>query len=63
MKAPIKVYVTFKDGELITFTATEFRLNEVARLLIILDKQTSDVKVINLDEVRFYEVTVEENNG
>lgn len=59
----IKVHVTFKDGELITFTATEFKLNKVARLVIIFDEQTSDVKVINLDEVRFYKVTVEENNG
>lgn len=59
----IKIHVTFKDGELITFTATEFTLNEVARLIVLLDDQNSDVKVINLDEVRFYKVIVEENNG
>ena len=59
----IKVHVTFKDGELITFNATEFKLNETARLVVLFDAQTSDVKAINLDEVRFYKVTVEENDG
>lgn len=59
----IKLHVTFEDGELITFTATKFMLNETARLVVLLDEQTSDVKAINLDEVRFYKVTVEETNG
>ena len=39
MKAPIKVHVTFIDGEFITYEPTEVSFNAMARTLVLFDEK------------------------
>ena len=63
MKAPIKVHVTFSDGEFITYEPTEVSLNAMARTLVLFDEKERSTRVINLEAIRYYKVIVEDNNG
>ena len=63
MKAPIKVHVTFIDGEFITYEPTEVSLNAMARTLVLFKEKVRSTRVINLEAIRYYKVIVEDNNG
>lgn len=58
------IHVTFKDGELITFKGNHVNTNDDSRYLIIGHPDADkNIMCINLDEIRFYKVTLEDNNG
>ena len=59
-----KIHVTFKDGELLTFESKNVNTNDDSRYLIIGHSDVdNNIMFINLDEIRFYKVVMEDDNG
>ena len=59
-----KIHVTFKDGELLTFKGKDIDTNDNSHYLIIeCSNVDKSIVYINLDEIRFYKVVMEDNNG